>query len=72
MTQLLQQAVDELKKLPTSDQNAIAALILEELTDERLWDETFARSQDKLAKLAEHTRAAIGAGNVREAGIDEL
>ena len=46
MTQLLEEAIDAVKKLPTPDQDAIASLILEELADERRWDAAFAASQD--------------------------
>ena len=72
MTHLLEQAIDQLSKLSDSDQDAIAALILEELADEQRWQETFARSQDKLAVLAERARKDIRAGRVRDIGIDEL
>lgn len=63
MTQLLEQALAQLEKLPQDEQDAIAALILEEIADERRWDESFARSQDRLAELAreissEHNGAA--------------
>ena len=48
MTQLLQQACSEIQKLPEPDQDAIAAIILDELQDERRWEEAFANSQEKL------------------------
>ena len=72
MTQLLEQALAEVRKLPEPDQDAIATLILEELADENRWDEAFARSQDQLAKLAAKVREDIRAGKVRKLGIDEL
>jgi hypothetical protein len=72
MTQLLEQALAKLQELPESEQDAIAALILDELADEERWQESFARSQDQLAKLAEKARADIRAGRVRDIGIDEL
>lgn len=72
MTQLLQQALGEVQKLPASDQDAIASLILAELADERRWDEAFARSQSQLDKLAAKVRGDIAAGRVRQAEIDEL
>lgn len=52
MTELLEQAIARLKTLSTDKQDAIATLILEEIEDERRWDESFARSPDLLAKLA--------------------
>ncbi len=64
MTQLLEEALTEVRKLPESEQDAIATLILAELEDERRWQETFARSQDQLARLAAKVREDIQAGRV--------
>ena len=61
MTQLLEKVLTEVYKLPPEKQDAIAAVILEELEDERLWDKAFAESQDKLAQLASKVRADIKA-----------
>ena len=72
MTQMLQQALAEVQKLSASEQDAIAALILEEIADERRWEEAFARSQDKLGKLAAKVREDIRAGRVKSVGMDEL
>jgi len=72
MTQLLEQALAELRKLTESEQDAMAALILDELADEQRWQESFARSQDQLAQLAEQARKDIREGRVRNMGIDEL
>jgi hypothetical protein len=72
MTQLLEQAIAELQKLPESDQDALAALILAELDDEHRWDAAFAGSQQQLSRMAEKVREDIRAGRVRDTGIDEL
>jgi hypothetical protein len=72
MTHLLEQALAELQKLPDAGQDAIAAMILEEISDEARWDQAFARSQDQLARLAERAREEIRAGRVKNVGIDEL
>ena len=72
MTQLMEKTLAEIKKLPEADQDAIAAIILEGISDELRWDEAFARSQDELATLADRVREDIQAGRVRNAGIDEL
>lgn len=72
MTQLLAQAFDEVKKLPVLEQDAMAAIIMAELLDEKRWAEAFANSQDKLAKLAEKVRADIAAGRRKQMGFDEL
>ena len=72
VTQLLQRALNEAQTLPAAEQDAIAAIILEELADERRWDAAFAISQDRLSRLAEKVRRDVAAGSVRETGIDEL
>ena len=72
MTQLLEQAINEARKLSAPEQDAIAALILEELADDRRWDEAFANSQSQLSKLAAKVKRDIADGRVRDGGIDEL
>ena len=72
MTQLLEKVLTEVYKLPPEKQDAIAAVILEELEDERLWDKAFAESQNKLAQLARKVRADIKADRIKKMGIDEL
>ncbi len=68
MTQLLEQALEKINALPDSEQDGIAALILSELEDEKRWDETFANSQDKLAKLSAKVDEDIRAGRVSSVG----
>lgn len=65
MTQLLEQAIAELHKLPDSDQDAIASLILAEINDERRWEAAFANSQEQLSRMADKARDDIRAGRVR-------
>jgi hypothetical protein len=72
MTHLLQTAPDEVKKLPEPEQDAIATIILDELADERRWQESFARSADQLAGLAAKVRDDIRAGRVTSGGFDQL
>jgi len=57
MTQLLEKAFGEVAKLPASEQDAVAALVIEELASEKRWSSSFANSQDLLAKLAEEALA---------------
>ena len=52
MTELLQEAFDEVSKLPVEEQNTMAQWILAELASERTWDEDFASSADMLERLA--------------------
>ncbi len=65
MTRLLKKAMSEVEKLPESEQDAVAALVLEELASEQRWTELFAKSQDKLAKLAEKALADHAAGRTK-------
>lgn len=66
MTELLERAIAQLKTLPANAQDAIAAMILDELEDEVRWDATFAKSQDFLAKLAKEAMAEYSAGKTQE------
>jgi hypothetical protein len=72
MTELLERAIKAMKELPPGEQDAIAALILEEIADEQAWDEAFARTQDKLGQIADKVRADIRTGRVRDGDWDEL
>ena len=62
MTQLLEKACSQLTQLPDSEQDAIAAMILDALADEEQWTAQFANSQDALAKLAMEALAEHKAG----------
>lgn len=66
MTQLLEQAFSKVKNLPAAEQDAIAALILDELADDQRWQESFSRSQDQLARLAAKAREDVRAGRVKK------
>jgi len=65
MTQLLEKAISEVAKLPASEQDAMAVLVLEELASERRWLSSFAKSQDILANLAEEALAEYAAGKTK-------
>ncbi len=62
MTQLLEAALTEVSKLPPPEQDALAAILLREISSERQWTETFARSQDTLERLADEALAEHAAG----------
>jgi hypothetical protein len=72
MTDLLQQAIAEIEKLPADRQNAIATIIMEEVEDDRRWDESFARSPDLLAKLAAEAMVEYRAGKTQELNPEAL
>jgi hypothetical protein len=58
--------------LPDPEQDAIAALILEEIEDDRRWEQAFARSSEKLTALAARAAEQVRTGQCRTAGFDEL
>jgi hypothetical protein len=62
MTQLLERAVNEAARLPETEQDALASLLLEEIASEARWSESFASSQDTLARLADEALAEFHAG----------
>lgn len=62
MTNLLEKALTEVKKLPPSEQDAVAAILLQELATEERWAGSFAKSQDALEKLAQEALAEDRAG----------
>ena len=65
MTMLLEKAFDEAKKLSSNDQDALAAIIMEEMIAERKWDDAFARSEDKLASLADEALNEMHEGKTK-------
>ena len=65
MTKLLEKALEEVAKLPASEQDAVAAILLEELASGQRWAASFAKSQDRLAKLAEQAIAEYTAGRTK-------
>ncbi len=53
MTSLLEKAFKEAAKLPDLEQNIIAKRVLDELSAEKKWEESFAESEDILSTLAD-------------------
>ncbi len=65
MTELLEQAITQLKNLPVDEQNAIAARLLAEMQDEQGWKVRFeATTDEQWDRLAEMVRQEIVAGDV--------
>ncbi len=62
MTKLLEKAFNQASKLSDSSQDAIAAIVLEELEDEKKWEISFANSQESLSTLATNVRNEIEKG----------
>ena len=72
MTELLERAIAKIKGLPATEQDAIAAMILEELEDELQWNDAFAHSQDALAKLASVAMQEYRSGKTQELDPETL
>ena len=71
MTELRQQAIAEIQKLSNDEQDALAARILAQLSDERQWTERFAATTDEQwDRLAEEARREINAEDI--APLDEV
>ncbi len=64
MTRLLKKAMERVAVLAPKEQDAIAAIVLEEIEDDARWRASFARSQNALARLADQARSEIARGEV--------
>jgi len=72
MTQSLEAAFAKASQLPEEEQETLAALILAEIESEQRWDGAFAKSQDRLAELADQALAEHRAGRTRRLDPDDL
>ena len=74
MSQLVEQAFEKVRRMPEHDQEAIAAIILQEIESEQRWDALFARpeSADLLSRMADEALADARAGRARKLDINEL
>jgi polyhydroxyalkanoate synthesis regulator phasin len=53
MTNLLKQAIEKSSKLSDEEQNKIAQMILDEISDEEKWNSRFSNTQEGLSLLAD-------------------
>lgn len=74
MSQLMERAFREARQLPEADQEAIAAIILQEIESERRWDELFSRpeSADLLSRMADEALRGMRAGRAKKLDLDDL
>jgi hypothetical protein len=72
MTKLLEKAFEEAAKLPESEQDSLAQVLLEELASERRWDQLFAQSHDLLSDLAAEALAEDRTGRTQVLDPDKL
>jgi len=66
MTEMLDRAISEAEKLSEAEQDAIAALIFEKITDDQAWEDSFAQSQPQLAAMAQAASEQIRSGRYRD------
>jgi hypothetical protein len=62
MTELLRTAFLAAQALPDGEQDALAAIIVDEIDNEQRWTATFRRSSDMLAQFAAEALAEHRAG----------
>ena len=70
MTKLLEKAFEVATKLPPDQQDALAAIVLDEISSEQRWDEAFAQSRDVLSSLAQEALREHAAGNTTPLNSD--
>lgn len=69
MTEMMEKALAEISKLPEAEQDALAALILEEIESERRWTKLFAKSEDLLTQLADEALAEHREGKTKSLNL---
>ena len=65
MTHLLEKALCEVAKLPPAEQEALAAILLDELASEQRWADLFAQSQDILERMSKEALEEHRAGKTQ-------
>lgn len=70
MTTIFEKALEEARKLPPDEREALGAIILEEIADEARWAKKFAETQDVLEKLADEALADLKAGQTTPLDFD--
>jgi hypothetical protein len=74
MTKLLEDAVSKARVLSEEEQDAIGALVLQEIESESRWSELFShpKSADLLSKLADQALAQARAGRAQKLDLNDL
>ena len=65
MTHALETALAEAAKLPSSEQDALAAILLEEMASDQRWTRSFAASETLLESLATEALAEFESGKTQ-------
>ena len=61
----MKKALEQVSKLSEADQDAIAAVLLDELRSEERWRIAFGESQDALSRLADEALAEFETGEIQ-------
>lgn len=69
MNTRLAEAFAQASQLPPEEQEALAALLLDEIASERLWNRAFAQSQDQISQLSDEALTEFMEG--RTVSLDE-
>jgi len=69
---LLDRAIAEARKLPEDEQEALAWVILEEIDDQRRWDELFSQPSEVIERMAEQALEEDRAGLTEPLDPDSL
>lgn len=64
MNTRLEEAFAQAAQLPPDEQEALAALLLDEIASERLWDQAFTKSQNQIAELADEALTEFQEGRI--------
>jgi hypothetical protein len=72
MSEMLEQAFEKARRLSAAEQDAIAAIILDEMEDEARWEEAFSSSQESLARLASEAMEEDRRGETKDLDPDSL
>lgn len=72
MTELLEQAISKIRTLSPDQQETLATIILEEIEEEKQWEQSFTRSPDLLAKLAAEAMTEYRQGKTKELDPETL
>jgi len=70
MTKLLKKAIAEARRLPPDEQDAIGAIILEEIADEKRWAKKFAETRHVIEAMVAEADAEIAAGRTMPLDFD--
>ncbi len=70
MTKLLKEAFERASQLTEAEQDALAAILLAEIEDEKRWQAAFRRGEAKLTELAEEALEEFRAGRTTPLEFD--